>query len=100
MEDAIINMPFATNQFDNIYRLYFILKYDGSFSNGWKYKNEQITHIINHQKTVQFTLLKGGHTECETYRHTVLVEECTNYYSFSEFGVDYSGASLSCSKNE
>ncbi len=88
--------PFYDNSYmdiDNNYSGYILYhNVDGSFSNGWKYKNGQITHIINHQETGQvFPTLKGGHEECQTFQYTALVEECTNWYTITEFGVNYSG---------
>ncbi len=88
--------PFYDNSYmdiDNNYSGYILYhNVDGSFSNGWKYKNGQITHNINHQETGQvFTTLKGGHSECQTFQYTALVEECTNWFTITEFGVNYSG---------
>jgi hypothetical protein len=91
-------VPFYDNSYMDIDENYsgHILYHniDGSFANGWKYEHGQITHIINQQETGEvFTRLKSGHMECQTYQYTVVVQVCTDYYTITEFGVNYSGTS-------
>jgi len=64
---------------------------DGEFANGWKYTDGIITHIVN--KDIEASAPEPLNTRaivetlvCETKIYSVLVEECTGYWQWNEYG--------------
>ena len=64
---------------------------EGVFENGWKYEDGIITHSVKDANIDAPFKLKSGYYDCTTYEYWVTVEQCTDWYTSTEWGDEYTG---------